>query len=277
MLAGIDIGGTKTRLVVAKSPSKIIQDVVIPTPRHQSSALQTMHQALLGIASGQKILSLGISSPGPIDTQKGLIIKPRHIPWNNLAITKYFKHQFGCLATLGHDATLGGIAESKLGIGKNHRLVLYVTISTGIGTSIILDGQPITQQYNSEGGMQIIHNKPSPGVQYQKVASGSAIHQHYHKIAADINSKNTWDEIAKNISVGLFNIITIIQPDIVVLGGGVSVHYKRFITPLLRHLNQYQALYPLPPIAQARYVETAPIVGALLQAQAELTLPNAKS
>lgn len=272
MLAAIDIGGTKTRLAVAKSPGEVLQDKVIPTPHNQSLAPKTMLEVLLDLSFGQKILSLGIASPGPIDTEKGIIIKPRHIPWNNLAISKYFKHQLGCLTTLGHDATLAGIAEAKLGAGKNHSLVLYVTISTGIGTAIILNGQSITQRFNSEGGMQIVNNKPFPGTQYQKIASGSAIKNRYGKIAAEIQNKKDWNDIAQNISTGLFNLITIIQPDIVVLGGGVSVHYNHFITPLRTYLDNFHSLYPIPPIKQAKFVETAPIVGALLQAKSELTV-----
>lgn len=277
MLAAIDIGGTKVRLTIAKSPIEIVADKVIPTPKNQRVALQTMHNELLTIMGDNKIMSLGVSSPAVINKTTGSIVKPSHIPWSYLPIDDFFKTRLRCLTSIGHDATLAGIAESKLGAGKNHKLVLYVTISTGIGTAIILNGEPITQSYNSEGGRQIIHNHPFPGVQYQKIASGSAIKARYHKRAAEISSKKDWDEIAKNISTGLFNLITIIQPEVVVLGGGVSVHFKHFIGPLHDYLNKFHTLYPIPPIKMAKYVETAPTVGALLMAQSELTMPNAKN
>jgi glucokinase len=277
MLAGIDIGGTKTRIAIANNPSDIIEDIVIPTPKDQNEALKTYYENLIELADEKKILSLGIASPAIIDKDRGSIIKPSHIPWSYLPISTFFKNKLGCLATIDHDATLAGIAEAKLGAGANHRLVLYVTISTGIGTAIILDGEPITQRYNSEGGRQIIHNHPFPGVQYQKIASGSAIKAKYHKIAAEITSKKDWDEIAKNISTGLYNLITIIQPDLIILGGGVSVHYNHFITPLRTYLDKFNSLYPIPPIKKAEYVETAPLIGALLMAQSALTLPNEKN
>ncbi len=272
MLAAIDIGGTKTRIAVASSPNKVTKDIVIPTPQNQSLALKIYLEKLLEIAGSKKVLSLGVASPAIIDKTRGSIIKPSHIPWSYLPIDDYFKNELGCLATIGNDATLGGIAESKLGAGAKHKLVLYVTISTGIGTAIILNGEPITQQYNSEGGRQIIHSHPFPGVAYQKVASGGAIKAKYHKTAAEITSKSDWEQIAKNISTGLFNLITIIQPDIVVLGGGVSVHYNHFITPLRTYLDKFHSLYPIPPIKQAKFVETAPLIGALIMAKNQLTV-----
>lgn len=215
---------------------------------------------------------MGIASPAVVDKAKGSIIKPSHIPWTYLPIVGYFKNNLHCLANIDNDATLGGIAEATMGAGKLNRLVLYVTISTGIGTAIILDGKPVTQHYNSEGGRQIIYNHPFPGVQYQKIASGGAIKAKYHKRAAEITSTKDWDKIAKNISTGLFNLITIIQPDIVVLAGGVSVHFNHFIKPLREYLNKFHSLYPIPPIKKAKYTETAPLIGALIMAKNELTV-----
>lgn len=276
MLAGIDIGGTKTRIAVANNPSDIIADIVIPTPKNQNEALKIYHENLLKLANNKKILSLGVAGPAIINKESGSIIKPSHIPWSYLPIDSFFKNKLGCLATIGNDATLAGIAESRMGAGTKHKLVLYVTISTGIGTAIILNGEPITQKYNSEGGRQIIYNHPFPGIQYQKIASGGAIKAKYHKAAAEVTNKKDWDEIAKNISTGLYNLITIIQPEVVILGGGVSVHYSHFIDPLRTYLNKFHSLYPIPPIKKAKYVETAPLIGALLQAESELTIGHAK-
>ncbi len=56
------------------------------------------------------------------------------------------------------------------------------------------------------------------------------------------------------------------------LGGGVSVHFKHFSTPLQMYLQKYNSLYPLPPIKKAKFVETAPLIGALIMAKDELTV-----
>ena len=61
-------------------------------------------------------------------------------------------------------------------------------------------------------------------------------------------------------------MICIVNPDCVVIGGGVAVHYKRFHKPLLKQIRGFKPLYPLPPIKRAVFVETAPLVGAMLLA-----------
>ncbi len=272
MLAGIDIGGTKISIGVAKSPKNIQAQKVIPTPPNQTQALHLMLQTIRELAGNNRIHSLGISSPGPIDTKDGLILSPRHIPWRNVQICRYFKSNLGCLTSINHDATLGGVAEARMGAGKGQNTLLYVTISTGIGSAIIINGKPMQARFNSEGGWQIVQYRPFPPQQYHSIASGGAIKKQYGKVAAEITSKSTWENIAKNISVGLFNLITIVQPDIVVLGGGVSVHFKHFSTPLQMYLQKYNSLYPLPQIKKAKFVETAPLIGALIMAKDELTV-----
>jgi glucokinase len=262
MLAAIDIGGTKIRLVTAESPLKIIEESVLPTPRDQATALEAMAGRLLRLAAGKKIQAIGIVSPGPLDKAKGLILEPNNFPWHNVAIGDYFKKEFNCPVALEHDATAGGIAEARYGAGKGSRVVLFITISTGIGTSIIVDGQPLPTKHNSEGGLVITQGK-----WFETAASGRAIARHYGKMARDIHSAKAWDEIAQTLAPGIFDLITTVEPDIVVLAGGVGVHYKKFIEPLKRHLAELKPLYPLPPIKQAAFVETAPIIGALTLAK----------
>lgn len=271
MLGAIDIGGTKIRVCVAKSPTNIIDEVVFPTPPSQFLALNAMLNALNDLKGKARIQSLGIASPGPIDKNKGIILQPRNIPWHNLKINDYFKNKLGCLVALDNDATLAGMAEANFGNGKNSKVLLYLSISTGVNSAIIIDDQPIPSAHNCESGYQIVQFRPFPPTAYQKIASGKAIQLKYGKIAADIVNKKAWAEIAKNISVGLFNLITVIQPHMVVLGGGVSIHYHHFREPLRDYLNKYHSLYPLPPIKQAKFVETAPLIGALIKAKDEIS------
>lgn len=271
MLAGIDIGGTKISIGVADSPGKILAQETFRTPPNQNQALNTMLETLQRLANNRRIHSLGIASPGPIDRTAGVILSPRHLHWKNVPICRFFKSKLGCLTTLDHDATLGGVAEARLGVGKGKKIVLYVTISTGIGSAIIIDGKPLPSQYNSEGGWQIVQFRPFPPKSFSSIASGSVIKKQYGKIAKEITSKRDWDNIAKNISVGLFNFITIIQPDIVVLGGGVGTHYQHFSRPLQDYLKKYHSLYPLPSIKKARFSETAPLLGALIMAKDEIS------
>ncbi len=270
MICAVDIGGTKIRLAVATDPNNIVREQTFHTPADQNEALTKIEQGLRELAEGAAISAVGIASPGPIDRAGGVIVKPRTIDWHNFAIRHELTGRLGCPVALDHDATLGGVAEARLGAGRGHRVVVYVTVSTGIGSAIIVEGDPLPTAHNSEGGWQIVPADSGQPIQYQKLASGVAITEHFGRIAAELTDPRDWQVVARHIAGGLFNIITIVQPDIVVLAGGVSVHFDKFIESMMHALEQMPAIYPLPPIKRAEFVETAPLVGALLLAQDQL-------
>jgi predicted NBD/HSP70 family sugar kinase len=198
-----------------------------------------------------------------------MILYPRNLSWNNLKIVKPLKDHFDCPVILEHDATAGGIAEARIGAAQKHRVVLYVSLSTGIGSSIIFDGSPLPTDHNQEGGWQIIGSDPVLD-RFGLSIGGKAIQQRFGKIAQDIHDPHIWQIIAQEFSIGIFNMITIVNPDCVVLGGGVSVHYRRFIKPLKKQLLSLGSIYPLPGIVKARYTQTAPSLGVMFLAIEEL-------
>jgi predicted NBD/HSP70 family sugar kinase len=76
----------------------------------------------------------------------------------------------------------------------------------------------------------------------------------------------TWDTYAGDLALGLHDLITILSPEIIVIGGGVGLHLPKFHAALVKHLNKRPRMYPLPPIVQARYIETGAVEGALILA-----------
>ncbi|MSR68329.1 ROK family protein [Candidatus Saccharibacteria bacterium] len=267
MIVAIDVGGTKTRFGLAYSSGEIFTESVMPTPQDSSTALLEVSRELARLSEGMKIDAIGVACPGAIDKPSGMILDAHNVPWRGLNIVQHLGADFDCQVVLENDAAAGGIAEARLGAGCSARLVVFMTISTGVGMSIILDGKLLPTRHNSEGGAQVISLRAASGARLETLISGPAIEQKYGMRASEITDPKVWDEIAQSLSAGIFNIITIVQPDVIVLAGGVSRHYAKFITPLNAHLLQYNSIYPLPEIKQARFVETAPVVGMLLLAQ----------
>lgn len=268
MVIGIDIGGTKIRIGMAKSGRQIDQHLDFATPPDYNNALHLMVSTIQRLSSGQSITAAGIASPGPLNPTSGVILAPQNLKWHYVEIVKDLTRLLHCPVVLENDATLGGIAEARFGAGKPYSSVLYITISTGIGTSLILDGQPLPAQNNMEGGHQLLRVGEQNQLQsFESLASGQAIKLQYGKIAAEISDPQIWDEIAQKMAWGIFNLITMCNAEVVVLAGGVAVHHKRFLVPLRTHLAALPALYPLPKLIPARYIETAPLMGALELAQ----------
>lgn len=270
MIISVDIGGTKVRVGYSRLGDYLEDTIEFDTPVSQRAVVPKLIETINLLVGSSKIDAIGIASPASINKARGTIIRSRNLAWKNLRITLPLKKHYGCPVLFEHDATAAGIAEARNGGGKGHALVLYVTISTGIGSSIIFNGQPLSQKHNSQGGDQIIKDDYSNPVAYYATSSGKAIEQQYKHPASGITNPATWKLIARDMATGLYNMIAIVQPDCVVLGGGVSVHYKRFIKPLKRSLAEFGPTYPLPLIKRARYVETAPMMGVLLLAAEEL-------
>jgi predicted NBD/HSP70 family sugar kinase len=158
-----------------------------------------------------------------------------------------------------NDANLAGLSEAML--HKDYKCILYVTISTGIGTGIIVNQQIDPEFADSEGGHIVLehHGKLST---WESFASGQAIVKRFGKMARDITDQKTWTIITHDIAIGLYDLIAFIEPDAVVLGGSVPTQFERFHHLLDKELAQLQTpLTPIPPIFQAKRPAEAVVYG----------------
>lgn len=267
----IDIGGTKVRIGRINGHGRISKFIDFATPASESDMLRVTSATVHELTDPIEPTAIGIAGPASIDRARGTIGPCTNIPaWKKLPIVDTLRKEFACPIALENDATLGGVCEALIGNGQSYRYILYVTISTGIGSSLILDGKPLPGPYNPQGGQMILvdHAKNPLYGSFEYLASGKAILREHGKIAADIRSARTWHDITRPLAQGLNNLIVATNPEVVILGGGVSRHYKRLIKPLKSHLKDfsYPPNFPVPPIIQAKYVETAPLIGAGLLA-----------
>ncbi|HSX14447.1 MAG TPA: ROK family protein [Candidatus Saccharimonadales bacterium] len=278
MYVGIDIGGTKLLAAASNDGRRMIRSHKIATPKDPRAALAAMIELVHQVSAGRPVASIGVSTPGPLDLHKGVILTPPNLPWHNVEIKRGLERSLHANVVVQHDAACGGLAEAILGAGKDYQRVLYVTISTGIGVSLITDGQVYHgAARNIEAGhITIAQDGPecSCGARghFEALASGRAIKRQYGKFAYEIHDAKTWDQIAQHLAAGLSSLVAVYAPDVLVLAGGVSVHWRRFARPLA-HYMAADFRYGIPPIKLAKYVETAPVIGALLLAsQAERLL-----
>ena len=266
MIVAVDIGGSKIRVGYSRIGDHIEEYIDFPTPKNQRTVVNSIIENIHKLVGISQIDAIGVCSPAPIDKKRGTIGAPHNIPWKNLRIVAPLQKHFNCKVAFEHDATSAGIAEARIGAGKDYRLVLYITVSTGIGNSILVDGNPLPSPHNPQGGDIIVNYSPTEIKSFSASTSGRAIEKYYQKSPSMIKDSKHWKTIASELSIGIFDMISIVNPEIVVLGGGVAVHYKKFHKPLIKQLNSFKPLYPLPPIRRAVFVETAPLVGAMLLA-----------
>ncbi|MDQ5943619.1 MAG: fructokinase [Patescibacteria group bacterium] len=266
MIVAVDIGGSKIRVGYSRIGDHIEDSIDFATPKNQRVVVESIIENIHKLVGISQVDAIGVCSPAPINKTRGTIGAPHNIPWKNLRIVSPLQKHFGCKVAFEHDATAAGIAEARVGAGRNYGVVLYITVSTGIGNSIIVHGKPLPGPNNPESGSMIVAYSPTEIKNFSHATSGRAIEYYYRKSPSMIKDPKHWKTIASELAIGIYNMICIVNPDCVVIGGGVAVHYKRFHKPLLKQLHGFKPLYPLPPIKKAVFVETAPLVGAMLLA-----------
>lgn len=248
------------------------------------------------------IQAIGVCSPGPLDPQTGTVLNPPNLPcWRNFPLGESLASSFGLPIHVDNDANAAGLAEVVWGAGQGYRNVFYVTIGTGIGTAIVLD-QKIhhgrTGAAGEGGHLSIDRNGPLCGCGkkgcIEAFASGPAIAERA-KAQLEMNSdsvlmkrtqgklelvtseqvKQAADE-GDTLSIGILrdtenllacwlgNIIDLLEPDVIIVGGGVGQmlqsHLPKIQAQIASYcLNQRGAEIPLVP---ARFAQDAGIAGS---------------
>lgn len=259
MFLAVDIGGTKTLVATFTNSGKLSEQVKFKTPKKYPDFIEQLEEIIGGL-SDDKFNAAGIAMPGRIDREKGIGIRFGNLPWKNVKLKDDVKRFLKCPIVIDNDANLAGLSEAR-NVIDDYKHVLYVTISTGIGTGIIIDGNIDPDFAESEPGHMMIQFNDHTEM-FEDVAAGSAIVKRYGKMASEINDKKTWREICHLWALGFNSMIATIDPEIIIIGGGVGTHFKKYGAILKEELRKLSTpLTPVPAIIQAKNPETAVIYG----------------
>ena len=259
MYLAIDIGGTKTLVAAFTNEGEVRNKVKFPTPQNYDEFIIELEKSVkeLGV---DDFKSACIASPGLIDRDEGVGLAYGNLKWKNVPLGPDLERIANCPVIVENDAKLAGLSETKL-IKDEFRNVLYITVSTGIGAGVITDGHINPSFINTEAGKILLEHDGKLQT-WESFASGKAIKAKYNMLASEINDPEIWKVISRNIAVGLIDVIAIIQPDVIIIGGGVGTHFRKFRSPLMSALRKYETpLVPIPPLRQAERSEEAVIYG----------------
>lgn len=266
----IDIGGTKTRIAVSESGAGFAEPRIFPTPQNFeegiSKIISTSKELLKNIRP--KIISVGVA--GPLNSKKTKLINSVNLEgWNQKPLHKQLFMEFGCDVIIENDAVLAGMGEAIYGAGKEHELVAYLTLSTGIGGSIFYNGDVLPNSRGYEPGHHIIDVINNQSL--EQLAGGASLEKKYGKPPEEIKDPEIWDEVTYNIAVGIHNAILFWSPDIVVVGGGLVIHNAVKVPDLNKYLYEIVQIFPnMPKIEKSVFGETAGLYGALANSLKDL-------
>lgn len=244
-ILGIDIGGTgiKTAVVETTTGELITERTRVATPRPATP--QAIGATLKEVVKEHKWSGpIGIGFPAAI--QHGVARTAANVDKSfiGLPIADYFSKQTGCPVYMANDADVAGLAEMRFGAGKNNRgVVLIITIGTGLGTALFSDGHLMP---NTELGHVFLSN----GVEAERYASEAV------RVTKDLK----WKEWGDRFNLYLTTMESLLWPDLIILGGGVSDKLHKFSPMITAKV----------PVVAASFLNQAGIVGAALFAEEEM-------
>jgi glucokinase len=308
IVVGLDIGGTKIAAAAVNGRGEILGRDTMPTEAERGfdDGVRRI-EALIGQVCAAAncprghLVAIGIGCTGPVDPARGTIDNPYTLPtWDGVNIVQALETRLGVPVMLENDADAAAMGEIWLGAGRGARLVVMVTIGTGIGGAVIIDGQI----YRGTGGAhpEIGHHSIDPagpmcycGVRgcWEIMASGPAMAAAARERMPDqppesitgatvIDWARAGHPIAQEIvaraahatALGVFNLVNLYVPDVIVLGGGVMEAYDLF-EPAILEVVARDTMAPVQRIAirQAALGNDAGVLGA---ARIALSTPGAR-
>ena len=228
-VGGAELGGTKCILAVAESPTAIVKRIEIPTETPE----KTLNN-IFGFFSNYKLNSIGIGTFGPIIIDReskdyGLLISESKKGWKGTNLLTEFKNNFDITVNIDTDVNAAAIGEYNYGAGQPCHVLIYITIGTGIGGGVLVDGKPYTGNFHLEMGHIRVPNPDNlegvcrtHGDCWEGLASGPSMEARWGVSPLKLpESHQAWEKEAELLASGIVSIIANHSPDRVILGGGI--------------------------------------------------------
>lgn len=277
----VDIGGTKTLIGIATNEKIIgtrqLMSKTIESPQMLIDILMKEFDSLIAETDHKygRLNSVGISVPGPLNRENGVIHFIGNLKWSNFKIVEELRKRLNDIPIIiDDDANAAGIAEAIYGAGKGYKNQIYLTVSTGIGGAIIIDEKLYYGKQDLAG--EIGHMTVSPDGPpcscgnfgcLEALASGTSIAkkgeqlliQEQSEVLLELAGKNSVtaemvfeavrlgdqacfsiiQQTCRYLGIGLANIIQIFNPDAIILGGGIMNNQSKLLIPLIENeMNQ---------------------------------------
>ncbi|OGL35433.1 hypothetical protein A3F65_01655 [Candidatus Saccharibacteria bacterium RIFCSPHIGHO2_12_FULL_47_16b] len=260
MYLAVDVGASKTLFAVFSRDGHIKHKQKIKTDLDYDKFLKDVADTLAQDIY-KDIDAACFAFPGWFDFEKGIFIAGGRLPWHNLPLKKDLSKLLPHQKILIHnDAKLAALSEAKLAPQK-YRKILYLTLSTGIGGGVIVDGR-IEPEFEILEPGQMMFDYDGKKQKWESFASGRALFERYGRRAAEIEDKKIWHDYAKLVAMGLQELLVIIRPDLIIFGGGAGGHIDKFKTFLMAELQKTGSpLVNVPPMVKAKRPAEAVIYG----------------
>ena len=275
--AGLDLGGTFIKCGIVSEDGKIVAKEKVPT---DSSSYENVARDMalvigrLKEQAGVEIAAAGIGSPGTIDSEHGVVVYSNNLRWHNAPLGSAVEKATGLKTFITNDANAAALGESFCGAGKNYKNSVLVTLGTGVGGGIVIEGKVFEGGHSA--GAEIGHTVVVVGGEqctcgrkgcFEAYASATALIRDTKRAMEKDKNSAMWGIVGGDIdkvdgktsfdgmragdksatrvvnsyieylSEGIANLIAIFRPEVVLLGGGVCAEGENLLRPLREALK----------------------------------------
>ena len=283
---GIDIGGTKIAAGLVTETGEVLRQSRCPTPLSGGSAILEAALALASEYANEPIAAVGVGTGGQVNADSGVIVSATNLlpGWAGTDVKAAFEAAFGGPCFVGNDVNALAVGESRFGAGRNLATIVYLALGTGVGGALLLNGRLHHGAHwaGAEfGHLLLVMNEDLPRRSLEDFASGPGLVQTYRDLGGS-GDKTMGEAIAEEarrdpsslsaravtctgeyLGFGLVSLANILDPDLIVIGGGLSALGGLLLDPARRILAQHALGGPAQcPIVLAALGPNASLVGS---------------
>jgi len=288
LVAAIDVGGTSIKSALVAEDLHVVHTLRTPTRRVDGAVDVTQIEELIDElrtkAGDATVVGAGVAAPGIIDERLGVARAAVNLGWRDLPLRQQLADAAGIPVALGHDVRTGGLAEFTVGAATGVRNAMFMPIGTGIAAAVLVDGHRLDADgYAGEIGHIVVDPDGvvcGCGIRgcLETLASAAFIARHYAArsgrpvtraadVAAAVDAGDpdaiaVWTRAVDGLAAALTTAITLLAPEIIAIGGGLSESGDTLLVPLRESLKGRLAFQREPTLVRAALGDNAGCIGA---------------
>ena len=289
-VVAVDVGGTEIKSALVDSDLNVIETTTAPTPKADTTGVETV-KAISAIVAEfgktQKVEAVGLAVPGALDEPAGTSRWSGNLQWKNLPIRKLLEDSVKIPVAFGHDVRTAAVAELRSGAAKGARNAIFIPVGTGIAAAFIIDGEIRSADgYAGEIGHIDVNGKYpcvcgktgcleaasstlaiSKAYESQSGKSGTTTEEIYKLVVTgDTLATLVWNDAMSAMARACETLITLLAPEVIVFGGGLSNAGKTFLKPIRDYLDVSLTFQRMPRLEIAHYGAKAGTIGCAMLA-----------
>jgi glucokinase len=258
---GIDVGGTAIKLGRFNHSGQGLQFLTIPTPQPATpiAILDAIIHAIPSIDPDRKSQAIGMGIPGPSDPTGRIAKLAINLPeWVNVQVADRMEEALHLPCKIANDANCAALGEAWQGAGRSYKNLVLLTLGTGVGGGIILNGELFTGYNGAAGELGSISFNPeghpcnsgNRGSLEQQLCIGSIVRRSgkdpslLGQLAQSghVEALKFWQDYGRDLGIGLTTLIYVLNPEAIVIGGGISGSSEFFFDSVIEEINERVSL-----------------------------------